>query len=130
MQHWVVVVSMRFGSLQVVNRLACVPVGIAFIYRRNHHLFQSLLYLVVTTSLKTSWIAWLISSLVQGRLEVATPVAKQWYMYSKYVAAIVKASLAGRTEPMSFRYHHQGSMARSASAASSSTTNVSSCASR
>src|SRR5437879_11035239 len=40
--------------------------------RRNHHLFQPLLYQVATASLATSEIAWPIRYLLRGRPEVTT----------------------------------------------------------
>ena len=43
-----------FGGLSVVKGLAGAPVAITLIDRRNHHLFQPLLYQVATASLATS----------------------------------------------------------------------------
>ena len=45
---------------------------ITLIDRRNHHLFQPLLYQVATASLATSEIAWPIRYLLRGRKEVTT----------------------------------------------------------
>ena len=56
--HRVVVVGAGFGGLETVYRLAGTPVSITLIDRRNHHLFQPLLYQVATASLATSEIAW------------------------------------------------------------------------
>ena len=75
MQHRVVVVGAGFGGLEVVKGLAGAAVGITFIDRRNHHLFQPLLYQVATASLATSEIAWPIRSLVWNRPEVTTVLA-------------------------------------------------------
>uniref|UniRef100_UPI00037F2EA9 NAD(P)/FAD-dependent oxidoreductase n=1 Tax=Rhizobium giardinii TaxID=56731 RepID=UPI00037F2EA9 len=49
-----------------------LPVRITLIDRRNHHLFQPLLYQVATTLLATSEIAWPIRSLYRDREEVTT----------------------------------------------------------
>ena len=70
--HHVVVVGGGFGGLQVVHGLEGAPVRITLIDRRNHHLFQPLLYQVATTALATSEIAWPIRRLFRNRKEVTT----------------------------------------------------------
>ena len=70
--HRVVIVGAGFGGLEATYRLAGAPVGITLIDRRNHHLFQPLLYQVATASLATSEIAWPIRYLLRGRPEVTT----------------------------------------------------------
>ena len=70
--HRVVIVGAGFGGLETVFGLAGAPVQITLIDRRNHHLFQPLLYQVATASLATSEIAWPIRYLVRGRREVTT----------------------------------------------------------
>ena len=70
--HRVVIVSAGFGGLETVFGLAGTPVQITLVDRRNHHLFQPLLYQVATASLATSEIAWPIRYLVRGRREVTT----------------------------------------------------------
>ena len=52
--HHVVVVGGGFGGVQLANDLKGAPVRITMIDRRNHHLFQPLLYQVATTLLATS----------------------------------------------------------------------------
>ncbi len=52
------------------------PVRITLIDRRNHHLFQPLLYQVATTLLATSEIAWPIRSFFRDRPEVTTLLAE------------------------------------------------------
>jgi hypothetical protein len=42
--HHVVVIGAGFGGLESVHRLAGAPVRITLIDRRNHHLFQPILY--------------------------------------------------------------------------------------
>jgi NADH dehydrogenase len=70
--HRVVIVGAGFGGLEVTYRLAGAPVSITLVDRRNHHLFQPLLYQVATASLATSEIAWPIRYLLSGRPEVTT----------------------------------------------------------
>jgi NADH dehydrogenase len=70
--HRVVIVGAGFGGLEATFRLAGAPVNITLIDRRNHHLFQPLLYQVATASLATSEIAWPVRYLLRGRPEVTT----------------------------------------------------------
>jgi NADH dehydrogenase len=70
--HRVVIVGAGFGGLEAAYRLAGAPVSITLIDRRNHHLFQPLLYQVATASLATSEIAWPIRYLFRGRPDVTT----------------------------------------------------------
>src|SRR5665213_2605439 len=71
-RHRVVIVGAGFGGLETTYRLAGAPVSITLVDRRNHHLFQPLLYQVATASLATSEIAWPIRYLLRGRPEVTT----------------------------------------------------------
>ncbi|HET7123971.1 MAG TPA: NAD(P)/FAD-dependent oxidoreductase [Bradyrhizobium sp.] len=70
--HRVVIVGAGFGGLEATFRLAGTPVQITLVDRRNHHLFQPLLYQVATASLATSEIAWPIRHLLRDRSEVTT----------------------------------------------------------
>lgn len=70
--HRVVIVGAGFGGLEATHRLQGAPVSITLLDRRNHHLFQPLLYQVATASLATSEIAWPIRYLLRGRQEVTT----------------------------------------------------------
>src|ERR1700690_879106 len=70
--HRVVIVGAGFGGLEAAHRLAGAPVKITLLDRRNHHLFQPLLYQVATASLATSEIAWPIRYLLRDRPEVTT----------------------------------------------------------
>ena len=68
----IVVVGGGFGGLAAIKELKGVDADITLIDRRNHHLFQPLLYQVATTSLGPSEIAWPIRQLVHRREEVTT----------------------------------------------------------
>src|SRR6201985_101471 len=70
--HRVVIVGAGFGGLEATFGLKGAPVSITVIDRRNHHLFQPLLYQVATASLATSEIAWPIRYLLRGRPDVTT----------------------------------------------------------
>ncbi|MGF6310376.1 NADH dehydrogenase [Bradyrhizobium sp. i1.8.4] len=70
--HRVVIVGAGFGGLEAAFGLVGAPVEITLIDRRNHHLFQPLLYQVATASLATSEIAWPIRYLLRDRPEVTT----------------------------------------------------------
>ena len=74
-QHHVVVVGAGFGGLETVHRLAGAPVRITIVDRRNHHLFQPLLYQVATASLAPSEIAWPVRHLLRNRPDVTTLLA-------------------------------------------------------
>lgn len=71
-EHRVVVVGGGFGGLQLVNELRGAGAKITLVDRRNHHLFQPLLYQVATTILSTSEIAWPIRQLYSDRRDVTT----------------------------------------------------------
>ncbi|MGH6751532.1 MAG: NAD(P)/FAD-dependent oxidoreductase, partial [Bradyrhizobium sp.] len=68
----VVIVGAGFGGLEATFGLAGAPVQITLVDRRNHHLFQPLLYQVATASLATSEIAWPIRYLLRDRPDVTT----------------------------------------------------------
>ena len=71
-RHRVAIVGGGFGGLETVYRLGDADVDITVIDRRNHHLFQPLLYQVATASLATSEIAWPIRYLLRGRRNART----------------------------------------------------------
>ncbi|MGO4404992.1 NAD(P)/FAD-dependent oxidoreductase [Bosea sp. RAF48] len=70
--HHVVIVGAGFGGLEAARNLAGAPVRITVVDRRNHHLFQPLLYQVATASLPTSEIAWPVRSLLRRYPNVTT----------------------------------------------------------
>ena len=53
----VVIVGAGFGGLSAAAKLAHAPVHVTLIDRRNHHLFQPLLYQVATAGLSPNQIA-------------------------------------------------------------------------
>lgn len=61
----IVIVGGGFGGLEVARRLSRAEVSVTVIDRRNHHLFQPLLYQAATASLAPSEIAWPIRSLLR-----------------------------------------------------------------
>jgi NADH:ubiquinone reductase (H+-translocating) len=71
-RHRVVIVGAGFGGLEATFGLSGADVEITLIDRRNHHLFQPLLYQVATASLATSEIAWPIRYLLRDRHDVTT----------------------------------------------------------
>ncbi|PDT01648.1 NAD(P)/FAD-dependent oxidoreductase [Rhizobium chutanense] len=71
-KHRVVVVGGGFGGLQFAKDMKHPDATITIVDRRNHHLFQPLLYQVATTVLATSEIAWPIRSLFRGRPDIST----------------------------------------------------------
>ncbi|WP_332691815.1 NAD(P)/FAD-dependent oxidoreductase [Devosia sp.] len=74
-RHRVVIVGSGFGGLAAAQALAGADVDVTLIDRRNHHLFQPLLYQVATASLGTAEIAWPIRHILRKRSEVTTLLA-------------------------------------------------------
>jgi NADH dehydrogenase len=71
-KHRVVVIGAGFGGIAAVSALKGANVDITIVDKRNHHLFQPLLYQVATSSLTTSDIAWPVRHLMKHRPEVRT----------------------------------------------------------
>jgi NADH:ubiquinone reductase (H+-translocating) len=61
----VVIVGAGFGGLTAARTLAGAPVAVTVVDRRNHHLFQPLLYQVATASLSPEDIAYPIRSILR-----------------------------------------------------------------
>ncbi|MGX1789886.1 NAD(P)/FAD-dependent oxidoreductase [Bosea sp. NPDC055332] len=74
--HHVVVIGGGFAGLETVHRLSGADARVTIVDRRNHHLFQPLLYQVATASLATSEIAWPIRHLFRRRGDVTTLLAE------------------------------------------------------
>src|SRR5579875_3502547 len=62
----VVVVGGGFGGLSLIQGLRRAPVDIVLVDRRNHHLFQPLLYQVATAALSPAEIAQPIRAILRG----------------------------------------------------------------
>jgi NADH dehydrogenase len=71
-RHRVVIVGGGFGGLTAAHELAGAGVETTLVDRRNHHLFQPLLYQVATTALSPSEIAWPIRQLLRHENSVKT----------------------------------------------------------
>ncbi|HEU0284819.1 MAG TPA: NAD(P)/FAD-dependent oxidoreductase [Sphingomicrobium sp.] len=66
----VVIVGAGFGGLSAAKRLANKPVDVTIVDRRNHHLFQPLLYQVATAALSPADIAAPIRSILSNARNV------------------------------------------------------------
>ncbi|MEM8572012.1 MAG: NAD(P)/FAD-dependent oxidoreductase [Pseudomonadota bacterium] len=75
-EHHLVVVGAGFAGLSLVKALRHPDLRITLIDKRNHHLFQPLLYQVATTILPPSDIAWPIRGLFRNRKDVTTLLAE------------------------------------------------------
>ena len=71
-KHKVVVIGGGFGGLSAVQHLRHPDIDVTIIDKRNHHLFQPLLYQVATTALSPSEIAWPIRYITRHREDVTT----------------------------------------------------------
>ena len=72
----VVIVGAGFAGLYAAKSLKRVPVRVTVIDRRNHHLFQPLLYQVATASLNPADIAAPIRSILRGQENVSVQLAE------------------------------------------------------
>jgi NADH dehydrogenase len=66
----VVIVGAGFGGLAAARALAAAPVDVTLIDRRNHHVFQPLLYQVATAALSPADIASPIRAIVRGQANI------------------------------------------------------------
>jgi NADH:ubiquinone reductase (H+-translocating) len=71
----VVIVGGGFGGLQAAKALADAPVQVTIVDRRNHHLFQPLLYQVATAALSPADIAQPIRSVLRRQPNVDVVLA-------------------------------------------------------
>ncbi|HML24635.1 MAG TPA: NAD(P)/FAD-dependent oxidoreductase [Aggregatilinea sp.] len=67
MKEHVVIIGGGFGGLYAAKRLKNAPVNVTLIDRRNHHLFQPLLYQVATGELSPADIATPLRRLLKGQ---------------------------------------------------------------
>ena len=72
----VIIVGGGFAGLQAAKALADAPVRITLVDRRNHHLFQPLLYQVATAALSPADIAQPIRSVLRGQPNVEVVLAE------------------------------------------------------
>src|SRR5450432_13501 len=72
----VVIIGGGFGGLETARHLAKAPVQITLLDRRNHHLFQPLLYQVATAALNPSDIAYPIRAVVAKQQNVRVLLAE------------------------------------------------------
>src|SRR5713226_4242820 len=72
----VVIVGGGFGGIDTARGLAHEPVDITLIDRRNHHLFQPLLYQVATAALNPSDIAQPIRSILRKQTNVTVALGE------------------------------------------------------
>ena len=66
----IIIIGAGFGGLEAAKRLKNADAEITLIDKRNHHLFQPLLYQVATAGLSPSDIAWPIRSILSGQKNV------------------------------------------------------------
>jgi NADH dehydrogenase len=71
-RHAVVIVGGGFGGIEAAWQLAAAPVAITLIDRRNHHLFQPLLYQAATAILPPSDVAWPIRGIFRRQSNLQT----------------------------------------------------------
>src|SRR6478735_797214 len=71
----VVIIGGGFGGLYCTRALADAPVRITLVDRRNHHLFQPLLYQVATAALNPADIAQPIRAIVRKQANVEVRLA-------------------------------------------------------
>ncbi len=74
-RHRVVVIGGGFGGIAVAKALDGADVDVMLIDRRNHHLFQPLLYQVATATLSPSEVAWPIRHLLRRHKNVRVLMA-------------------------------------------------------
>src|SRR5436853_3853551 len=72
----VVIIGGGFGGLQAAKALAKAPVRVTVIDRRNHHLFQPLLYQVATAALNPSDIAYPIRAVLHKQANTRVLLAE------------------------------------------------------
>ena len=72
----VVIVGGGFAGLTCTRALAHAPAGVTLVDRRNHHLFQPLLYQVATAGLSPGDIAYPVRSFVRKQRNLDVVLAE------------------------------------------------------
>lgn len=72
----VLIVGGGFGGIHAAKSLAHLPVNVTVVDRRNHHLFQPLLYQVATADLSPADVAWPIRGIFSKQHNVSVLLAK------------------------------------------------------
>jgi NADH dehydrogenase len=72
----VIIVGAGFGGLSAAKAFAKEPVSVTVIDRRNHHLFQPLLYQVATAALSPAQIAAPIRAILRGQKNATVLLAE------------------------------------------------------
>ena len=98
----IVIVGAGFGGLAVVRTLHKEPVEIVVIDRRNHHLFQPLLYQVAAAILSPAEIATPIRSLLAGLSNVTVMLGEVDAVDSDNQQ--VQINIGGHTEKIDYDY--------------------------
>ena len=75
-QEHVVIIGGGFGGIEAARGLRKAPVRVTLVDRRNHYLFQPLLYQVATAALSPGDIAWPIRSIFHSRPNVTVLMAE------------------------------------------------------
>lgn len=74
-KHRIIIIGGGFGGIAAAQALKHADVDVLLIDRRNHHLFQPLLYQVATASLSPSEIAWPIRHVLRRQTNVRVIMA-------------------------------------------------------
>ena len=75
-QPHVLIIGAGFGGLYAAKALASAPIRVTVIDRRNHHLFQPLLYQVATAALSPGDIAYPIRAILNRQKNVRVLLAE------------------------------------------------------
>ncbi|HZZ90878.1 MAG TPA: NAD(P)/FAD-dependent oxidoreductase [Caulobacteraceae bacterium] len=94
----VVIVGAGFGGLSAAKALANAPVDVTVIDRRNHHLFQPLLYQVATAGLAPTQIASPIRTILRGQSNARVVLAE----VTGVDVARKQIASGGRTTPFDY----------------------------
>lgn len=97
-QPKIVIVGGGFGGLEAAKALAGAPVEVTVVDRRNHHLFQPLLYQVATAALSPADVAWPIRRILRKQANARVLMAE----VTGVDAARREVLLGTRREPYDF----------------------------